>query len=234
MKLRELVILVLVALALAACGDDAPTDGDAGLVECDTPVADRYLPLVIGATWTYDTLDSSMMMPVNVVKTSTVEALEDVGERKTGFTAYRIRTGKAGTSGDVVSWQEDRCTSIVRHREQQYDLSDALLTDQFYVPGKLRVDESVDRLVVGARYTTSYTEVEVDSVPGDTTTTKDEVWVVEAVDEMVTVAAGTFSTLRVHKTTSGAADKIYWFAKGVGKVQEMGEQMETLTSYTIP
>ena len=39
----------------------------------------------------------------------------------------------------MVSWQEDRCTSVVRHREQNSDLNDALLTDQFYVPGKLRV-----------------------------------------------------------------------------------------------
>jgi hypothetical protein len=72
------------------------------------------------------------------------------------------------------------------------------------------------------------------SHPGDTTTTKDEVWMVEAVDEMLTVSAGTFLTLRVRKTTSGNADNTYWFAKGVGKVQEMGEQVETLTSYLIP
>ena len=34
--------------------------------------------------------------------------------------------------------------------------------------------------------------------------------------------------------TASAADKTYWFAKGVGKVQEMGEAVETLTAYTIP
>ena len=229
--LRELLLFAIAAAVLAACGDDAPNEIDGGMTECTAPASERYLPLVIGATWTYDTSD--MGMPV-VVKTSTVEALEDVGERKAGFIAYRVRTGKSGGVGDVVSWQEDRCTSIVRHREQQYDVNDVLETDQFYVPGKLRVDETEGRVVFGARYTQSYTEVEVDNIPGDTTTTKDEVWMVEAVDEMVTVAAGTFATLRVRKTTSGDADKTYWFAKGVGKVQEMGEQTETLTSYTIP
>jgi hypothetical protein len=228
---REKLWFLVLATALAACGDDAPTDIDAGMTECTTPASERYLPLVIGATWTYDTSD--MGMPV-VVKTSTVEAKEDVGERKTGVTAFRVRTGKSGGVGDVVSWQEDRCTSVVRHREQQFDVADMLLTDQFYVPGKLRVDELEGRLLVGARYTSSYTEVEVDNIPGDTTRTKDEVWMVEAVGEMVTVPAGTFSTLKLRKTTSGDADKTYWFAKGVGKVQEMGEQSETLTSYTIP
>ena len=51
---------------------------------------------------------------------------------------------------------------------------------------------------------------------------------------MVTTPAGTFSCLKVFKTTSGQASKTYWFAKGVGKVQEMGEQMETLTAFTVP
>lgn len=235
MTLRELLVLVVVSVGLAACGDDAPPDeGDGGLVECDTPAADRYVPLVIGATWTYDTLDSSMMNPVNVVKTSTVEALEDVGERKTGFTAYRVRTAKSGTSGDVVSWQEDRCTSLVRHREQQYDVNDMLLTDQFYVPSKLRVDESPEHLAVGATWTTAYTEVEVDPINGTRTVSKDEVWTVQALEESVTTTAGTFTCLKLHKATSGQAAKTYWFAKGVGKVQEMGEQMETLTAYTTP
>ena len=55
-----------------------------------------------------------------------------------------------------------------------------------------------------------------------------------ALEESVTTTAGTFTCLKVHKTTSGQADKTYWFAKGVGKVQEMGEQRETLTAYSMP
>jgi hypothetical protein len=228
--LRELFILTFVGAALVACGGD--DDGD-GVIECDTPSADRYLPLAIGATWTYDTSD---MGAPNVVKTSTVEALEDVGDRKEGTTAYRVRTGKAGGLGDVVSWQQDKCTSVVRHREQNLDpTTDAIVTDQFYVAGKLRVDETPEHLVVGATWTTSYTEVEVDNTTGQThTKSKDENWSVIAVDASVTTPAGTFTCLQVNKTTSGLADKTYWFAKGVGKVQEMGEAVETLTAYSIP
>lgn len=235
MKPRELSFLILVPLSLVACGDDAPPDeGDGGVEECLTPASDRYLPLVMGASWTYDTVDMSMMNPVTVVKTSTVEAFEDVGDRKAGVMAYRVRTGKSGGQGDVVSWQEDRCTSAVRHREQQFDVNDALLTDQFYVPSKLRVDETPEHLTVGASWTTAYTEVEVDPILGTQTVSKDETWMVQALDEMVTTPAGTFSCLKVAKTTSGAAAKTYWFAKGVGKVQETGEQTETLTAYTVP
>jgi hypothetical protein len=223
--------LILVSVGVAACGDDAPADPDGGVVACSTPTSARYLPLVVGASWTYDTSD---MGAPNVVKTSTVEAFEDVGDRKAGVLAYRVRTRKSGAHGDVVSWQEDRCTSIVRHREQSFDLAGTLLTDQFYVPSKLRVDESAGHLAVGMTWTTAYTEVEVDPVLGTKTVSKDETWSVEALDESVTVAAGTFTCLKVHKLTSGQADKRYWFAAGVGKVREEGEQIETLTAFTVP
>jgi hypothetical protein len=156
---------------------------------------------------------------------------QTVGDRKTGVTGYRIRTEKA--DGHVVSWQEDRCTSIVRHREQSFDAGSVLLSDQFYVPGKLRVDETPAHVAVGATWTTEYTEVEVDPVNGTSTVSKQEAWTVEAVDEAVTVPAGTFTCLKVRKTTSGQADKRFWFARGIGKIKEEGEQIEQLTSYTL-
>jgi hypothetical protein len=57
-----------------------------------------------------------------------------------------------------------------------------------------------------------------------------------AVDEPVTVPAGTFNCLRVRRRASqqDGSDKTYWFAKGVGKVKEVGGQTEELTSVTIP
>lgn len=220
---------LLIVIVVGACGDDAQVTDDGRMATCDTPAAQRYLPLAIGASWTYDTSDEGAP---NVVKTSMVEALEDVGDRKVGTTAYRIRTTKVG-AGDVVSWQEDRCTSIVRHREQAFDANAVLLNDQFYVPGKLRVDEATEHVVVGAAWSTAYTEVEVDPVVGTHTVSKTEDWIVEAVDELVTVPAGTFSCLKVRKLTSGAADKTYWFASGIGKIKEEGEQVELLTSYTL-
>jgi hypothetical protein len=210
------------------CGDDGPSDGGM-TVQCDTPAAQRYLPLAIGTRWTYDTSDTGAP---NVVKTQTVEGLEDVGDRKVGTTAYRLRTTKAG-DGDVVSWHEDRCTAILRHREQSFDANGVLLSDQFYVPSKLRLDETAAHLVVGATWTTEFTEVEVDPVEGTHTVSKSETWKVDAVDETLTVPAGTFTCLRVRKVTSGDADKTFWFALGIGKIKEQGEQIEALTSYTL-
>jgi hypothetical protein len=146
--------------------------------------------------------------------------------------AFRIRTEKA--NGSTVSWQEDRCTSIVRHREQSFDSANAMESDQFYMPSKLRIDETAEHLSVGARWTVAYEEVEIDPVAGETRVSKDETWSVEAIGESVTVPAGTFTTVRLRKITSGEADKQFWFAAGVGKIKEEGEQREELRAYSLP
>ena len=224
----KLLLLAVASASLVACDDD-PAAPDGGVVPCEVAAAQRYLPLAVGASWTYDTSDQGA--PV-VRKSTTVEELEDVGDRKKGVTAFRIRTDKV--AGHVVSWQQDLCTSIVRHRERSFDAAGVLLTDQFYVPGKLRVDESAAHLAMGSTFSTEYTEVEVDPVKGTTTVSKQETWTVEATSEMVTVPAGTFPCLKLRKITSGQADKRFWFSLGVGKIKEEGEQLELLTAYTLP
>ena len=222
-------LAALAAVPIAGCGgDDGVTPGpDAPPEGCQVPNSMRLHPLVVGATWTYNI--SEPMVPARS-KTATIEALEDVGGRKAGTTGYRQKTEKL--DGVTISWSEDRCTSVVRHRERNYDLANVEQSDQFYQPSKLRVDETRG---AGAQWTVSYTELEVNPATQMTiVTTKDEMWSVVSVNEMVTVPAGTFSTVHFHKLTSGAAEKDYWYAAGVGKVKETGEQTEELTAYTIP
>ena len=103
-------------------------DGGVDAAPCTVGKADRYLPFTIGATWSY-TVTPMVGTPEN--KSSTVEALEDVGDRKAGIMAYRQKTEKL--DGVTVNWSEDRCTSLVRHREKSYDLSNVLLADQFRI-----------------------------------------------------------------------------------------------------
>lgn len=229
--IRTMSILALAAVA--GCGDPAPADVDAGDVEdCATPAAERLLPLAVGASWTYDVTDLVEEGSPTVEKVNEVEALEDVGDRKAGVTAYRVRTEKL--DGTTVSWQEDLCTSIVRHREQTLDEAGALVSDQFFVPSKLRVDESAEHLVEAASWSVTYVELELDPIEGDHTVSKEESWTVEATAEEVTVPAGTFTAVRLRKVTSGDADKQFWFAAGVGKIKEEGEQREELRAYTLP
>ena len=88
---------------------------------------------------------------------------------------------------------------------------------------------------LGATWTTSYTEVEIDLVGGTNTVSKDESWTVEAVDESVTVPAGTFTGARAAQDHVGRRRQdATGSRKGVGKVKEEGEQVENLTAYTLP
>lgn len=230
MSLARLGASLALALSLAACGDDVASGVDApGPVECTTPRAQRYLPLAVGASWTFR-VTPAVGTPAD--KTSSVEALEDVGGAKAGITAFRVRTAKL--DGATVSWQEDRCTSITRHREQTFDLAGVKNVDTIYTPDKIRIDETPAHLAMGASWHVAYTEVTTDSANVMTTIAKDETWTVEATAESVTVPAGTFTAVRLHKVTSGAADKMFWFVAGVGKVKETGDQTEELVAYTLP
>jgi hypothetical protein len=236
---RVILAAALAATLLGGCGDElAPATPDAAPVvtvdagSCATPASARLLPLAVGTTWTYQVTASAGATPV--LKKNTVEAYEDVGGRKAGTQAFRVRTEK--TDGATVSWQEDRCDAVVRHREQTFSLANALTDEQFYQPSKPRVDESAAHTALGATWTSAYTEVTVDPATGaETTKTKVENWTVEAVDEDVTVPAGTFRCIRLHKVgaDAGQADKRFWFAPGVGKIKEEGDQLEELASYAL-
>jgi hypothetical protein len=108
------------------------------------PATGRLLPLEPGASWTYKITDAKGVFKD---KKTTVEALEDVGGSKAGTKAFRVRT--EDTNGATVSWQEDTGTSVVRHREQEFDAANAQLSDTFFTPSKLRLDESAAHLTNG-------------------------------------------------------------------------------------
>lgn len=210
---------------LAACGAEPAPD------PADCSATGRYLALVTGASWTYRVTDPGG----TAEKTQTVGALEDVGGSKAGVMAYRMTTTKAG--GQVVSWQEDTGTALRRHRE--LDMAGGTQTTEVYEPYRTRIDESAAHLSPGATWTEGYNELVTDAQNVTTTTPKSEQWRVVAVDEPVTVPAGTFCALRVQRTstTPGGAgsDKTFWFAREVGKVKEVGAgQTEELLSYTVP
>ena len=233
LRLAGMSVLITGA-ALAACGgDDAGVQPDAGPDGCQTPLSERLSPLVMGAKWSYKITDPTIPGDPGHVKDSEIEALEDVGDTKAGTIAWRQRTDKTNTT--VVSWHEDRCTSVVRHREKTYDATNTLIDDQFYLPSKLRVDETPAHMTTGATWVMSYTERNVDvNTHVATLISKDEMWTVVNGAESVTVGDMTFTAVHLNKKTSGNADKDYWFAPGVGKVKETGDQTEELVSYSIP
>ena len=158
-----------------------------------------------------------------------------MGGQKAGTLAFRFTTTKPG--GSVVSWQQDTGTAIVRHREQ--DDSGTTRTDEYYTPFRTRLDEAPEHLIPGATWTESYEEYVTDVATGQVTTAaKSETWTVESADAQIAVDAGQFCTLQLRRTsrvgtTTGSA-KLFWFARGVGKVKEQTDATDTeeLTSYT--
>jgi hypothetical protein len=226
--------LVVLGCTLGACGSDTvtPANSDAGSQNMDGGLlGKRYLPLSVGATWTYLVTDPTSG---STTKTQAVQALEDVGGEKAGVMAFRVRTEKS--KGVTVSWQEDLGDRVVRHREQAFDSTDALKIEEVYVPSKLRLDETAVHLAMSAQWMEEYTEKVNDAQTGASTNVKTEQWAVVATDEMVTVPAGTFRCLHVSRAGDmlGQSQKDYYFARGVGKVKEVGSQTEELMSHSVP
>ena len=227
-----LPLVFALAPLVAACGSEDPANGDAAPnvdsgPRSDADTSSRYLPMEVGRVWTYQ------VTPIGgapEIKTSTVEALEDIGGEKAGTTGFRVRTEKP--DGVTVSWQEDTGTAIVRHREQEQTTTGSITVEEYYVPFRTRLDESPAHLENAAAWSESFTNRTV----GVGDTARQDQWTVEAVDEQVTVPAGTFSCIKVHRVgaDAGQADKRYWFARGVGKVKEEGGQLEELMATSAP
>lgn len=225
-------------LALSGCGTEEP-GGKPASSPVPTPTPDeneppRLFPLAIGATWTYRVID--LESGAESSKTRTIEAYEDVGDRKAGVAAYRMRVENA--NGHSLSWYEDLGVGIgvVRHREQSFD-GEVLKKDEFYDAHKLRADETAEHRVTGATWTETYVETKIEPGLPEETEEETRTWTVELDAETITVPAGTFDALRVRRTSpAGGTDKTYWFVDGVGAVKEVepGKDSVELTTWSFP
>lgn len=231
--LHPAYLFAVLALTPAASGcfgggDDVAGGPDADTSEC--PTTGRYLPLAEGNSWTY-----RVVTDTTGEKTQVVGPEEDVGGQHAGTMAFKLTTTKP-SGGQTVSWQQDTGDSIIRLAED--DLAGSTTTEEEYVPGRIRVDETEAHTTEGAMWTQDYVEHVSENGGAATMTSKTETWTVMAVNEVITVPAGEFCTLHLRRTSTAGgidgSDKAYWFARGVGKVQEVSAgQTETLTDYTV-
>jgi hypothetical protein len=223
-------VALVLAVALVGCGggDDG---ADAGDDASGCPTSGRYLDMPVGASFSYrvtDVGDGSI-----TAKVQTIGAVEDVGGAKAGTSANRVTTTKP--NGMTISWQEDTGESVVRHREQ--DQAGSTQTDEVYNPSKLRMDDSAAHTTAGATWSVAYDEVVTIGADPPVTVSKTEDWDVVAVDTPITVPAGTFCTIHVHRISRVGdvvgSEKNYWFTRGIGKIKEEGDsQIEELVQYT--
>jgi hypothetical protein len=222
----------------ADAGGDRDGGGQAGKDsgqpgECEG----AYLPIAVGNSWTYDVIN-----PV-VGKSTKVNTIE--GEEKVGGTgpnadvmAFHAVTRKTSGAGEDMteSWQgvlEDG--SVVRYREIAYAAASNMINgEEHWEPYKLRIDNTAEHLEEGASWAEQYRETKIDNgVP--LTADRSDGWVVEAVDEPCGPVHGEMlSCIRLKKSADGSAGgKTYWYAPCVGKVREMGTQIEQLVDYEL-
>jgi hypothetical protein len=229
-------LLALLAIGGAGCGGSGSgtgttstpyNDADAGP---PTTTSGPYQPLTIGSTWTYHVNDQG----VEYEKDSSVEALEDMGGMEAGVMGYRVReTVKASVQ---LTWYEQTATDVRRHHDTLTDTTGRMLSDEWYAPYLLRVDEAPDHLQTGATWTIDYMHTKTTSSKPTTTTNQSEGWKVDGVDVYTVTKAGTFNALRLTRTdTSDGSTKTQWFVRGVGKVRELtgAGHFEELESYNI-
>jgi len=239
--MRSIVSSCLLVLVLAGChpsvggAEAVPPSADAGLTDArQAATTGRFIPLSVGARWTWNAYDT--LTGLSGTTTSIVQSLDTLAGAKSGIQAFRVLS--TTLSGSTVNWQQDTGTAIVRHREQFLDAASAIMSDHLYSPSKLRLDESAAHTIANAAWTETFTDDVTASSTArvQPTTTVNVSWTVEAVAEMVTVPAGTFTCLRVHSVESGASgyDSHFWYARNVGKVKESGTEVRELVGYSIP
>jgi hypothetical protein len=213
----------------AGNGEAGAGSTDSGVTDNDAGVLPSYLPWAEGNTWTYRVTQAG----VETSKVTTVGALEAVGGTgpNSDVQAHRVETDKEGDL--TVSWQALVGDSVLRYREQAYSASTGdLALDEHWDPYKVHFDGTAAHTQEGATWLEVYeeTKLPVGGVP-ETATARDR-WTVLAVDEEVTVPAGTFSAIVLQKV-GGATTKTYHYVRGVGKVKEEGTQTEELVSFEV-
>ena len=229
-----IALLALLAVGAGGCGGGSdtttPLDDNKGDPGTPTVTTGPYQPLTVGTTWTYHVDDQGVVYDKN----SSIDALEDMGGPAAGTMGYKMT--ETVKSSIQSTWYEQTATDVRRHHDTMSDTAGRLLSDEWYSPYLLRVDEAPDHLTAGASWTINYTNTKTTSSKPTTMNNHAETWTVDGVDVVTAVPAGTFNALKITRTdTSDGSTKTQWFVRGVGKVRERtaAGHFEELTAFTI-
>lgn len=240
---------VLVTASMVACGGGGPGGGDVDAgnppdeIDADPGAPDaspeppvsgicsegghatsnRYLPDDVGNSWTYrvDELDGS---PPAIKRQRYSEIITP--DEETGPVIVQITEN---ASGSTENWLQRQGDKMVRLRQRDFDVTGRLERTTYYRPYRLRLDETPERLVAGARWTENYVR-EVQDTLGTEMETFSEEWVVTDVNVACPEPWGDVKCLRVEmvRLEGSVSQKIYWFARGYGKIFEEGGTHEEL------
>jgi hypothetical protein len=203
-------LLLSAAAGLApAC---APRAAAAG--ETATALTADYFPLRRGTAWTYEITDAGGRRGTG---TARVEGLD---LSRSGQRAVVVRWDLL--DGAIVSWDRVTRAGVVCDEQETRDLSDLVVSEDLYDPPATIVDERPARLEAGAEWSETIAET-FPNARGRPRTKEVQVrWRTEAVDDEVTVPAGTFKCLRVRREAKHRPAAVAWYARGIGLVKETG------------
>lgn len=254
--LIRIVLCAAIGVAGAGCGDGGGGGGTggAGGIGVELPTAESYYPQKMGNTWTYLVTPMADLPSYKVV---VIDGLEMVGGGgpMAARPAWRHTTCKSAKTIEAcamppsatnpvdrtVGWLGMVGKTLVNYREQAFKKATTTLTvEDWWEPYRIKIDHEAAHTTANARWTETYKEYKQPADGIRTVTTKMEVWQVLAVNDTVVInpPGGTPRTysncLKVtHSTATGAIDKVFWYAKGIGKVKEVGTQTEELIDYKV-
>lgn len=211
----SLLHVALLVLVHVVCSCASPTVGP--------PSSGASLfPLAKGNRWDYRVRSSSKLR----TKTQTVSATTAIDAGGIGF----VLTTREGN--DVTtSLQALDGGRLVRLFEETWE--GAVVEDRVrFDPPHLRLDVLEGR--EGYAYHSAFVENHLDAMDAVVSSRrKVQRFVVESDDEVVSVPAGTFRTVRVRREATDGPAKTYWYARGVGKVREVGGKIEELEAFRV-
>lgn len=207
----RLGLLAGIILSAVACGSEDPTPPGS---------TSSLFPVKVGNRWEIQITDASGLV------SSKVQSV--LSENEDGFTFQTLRGNREVTSVQKID-EEGR---LVRTQEQT--VREGVVTERLsYQPPSLRLDLVKTKLGDSFEYTFTEQRLAPDGTV-ESTKEKTQQFTIEAVDEQVTVPGGTFTCTRVRRVTVNGPEKTYWYARGVGKIKELGGQTEELVRADLP
>lgn len=239
---------VVVMASMVACGGGSGGDVDAGnppgTIDAAPPDPDdpdasmpnsgicseggratsnRYLPDEVGNSWSYrvDEFDGNPPAIKNQRYSEVITPDEATGPVIVQLTE--------NTSGSTENWLQRQGDKMVRLRQRDFDVTGRLERTTTYLPYRLRLDESPERLVAGVTWTENYVR-RVEDTLGTTEETISEEWSVVGVDVSCPDPWSHLKCIQVDlvRLEGGVSQKTYWFSRSHGKILEEGGLIEEL------
>ncbi len=219
MKFRLVISILSAVSVLGACGDPPMST-----------VTRDYLPVAVGNRWVYNEID------VAGIRDDQTDVKEITGTADYEGMLTFIMTSTPSTSGTTkhFKWRvtDERVTRV---RSEDW-LNGTMVEYHTYRPnlqGFLRYSTKLSS--PGDSISEEHHHVACNALTNACVDkNKPFVWTVVALDEVITVPAGTFSCIKIRRTRAAGNFKEYWYAEGVGKVYEVGlGNYEELLEYTI-